>query len=101
MINPLSYYGPNDTNIGRLSHAAPHNGNTSTVPLTPTYPPGGHDQLLVGSALGIPSAGNPLPCTCQGAHCLIPNTPTMAKNTQPTRTKTIKSKRRDAALSAG
>ena len=32
---------------------------------------------------------------------MIPSTPTMAKNTQHNRTKTIKRKRRDAALSAG
>ena len=31
VISPPSYYTPNATNIGPLSHAAPHNGNTSTV----------------------------------------------------------------------
>lgn len=101
VISPPSYYTPNATSIGPPSHAAPHNGNTSTVHLPSPYPPGGHDQLLVGGALGIPSAGIPLPCPCQGSHCLIPSAPTMAKNTQHNRTKTIKRKRRGAALSAG
>ena len=70
------------------------------LPATPTVPPGTVLPQVLQAQAEASSVGNPLPCTCQGPHCLITSDPTTATTATRKLYNNLKRKRKAATRAA-